>query len=121
MKPKIIILTLLVLMALAMIPVQAMYITMANPQGITERDILVYNSTGQLQGIYNSTSTIALNGSEDYIFSMKPMQTNLLEDPASWLDNAAIPFLQTYYLYIAMMIFLAMIWLGEEITCTTDT
>jgi len=117
MKPKIIILTLLVLMALAMIPVQAGYemtLTMSNPSGIAERDVLVYFANGSLQGFYNSTSVITLDTNESYIMAMRPMQTNFLEDPGDWLDTQAIPFLQTYYLYIAMMIFLAAIWLGRK-------
>ena len=76
---------------------------MANPNGIAERDILVYNSTGQLQGVFNSTSTIPLNGSEDYIFSMKPLQTNPLEDPVDWLVNDAFPFIQTYVTALLIM------------------
>ena len=114
MKPKIIILTLLVLMVLAMIPVQAMNITMANPSGIAERDILVYDSAGQLYGFYNSTSTISINGTEDYIFSMKPLQSNPLEDPGDWLTNNSIPFVTSNATYLILMIFLAMLWLGRK-------
>ena len=95
----------IVLMALLLvIPAQAQYITMANPQGIAERDILVYNSTGQLQGVFNSTSTIPLNGTEDYIFSMKPLQTNPFEDPADWLTNTAFPFLQSQIIGIVILL-----------------
>jgi hypothetical protein len=93
-------------MALAIIPSTAQYITMANPQGIAERDILVYNSTGQLQGVFNSTSTIPLNGSEDYIFSMKPLQTNPLEDPQDWLTNNFFPYIQTYVTALLIGVFL---------------
>jgi hypothetical protein len=96
MKQKLCLLMLAALVVMLAYPVCAMTITMANPQGITERDILVYNSTGQLQGFYNSTSVIPLNGSEDYIFSMKPMQVNVFEDPLAWLTADAFPFVQTY-------------------------
>ena len=110
MKPKLIILTLLVLMVLAMIPVQAMNITMANPNGIAEHDIIVYDSAGQLYGFYNSTSTISVNGSEDYIFSMKPLQTNPLEDPIDWLANVAFPFVTSNVIGIFIIVLLAAYW-----------
>jgi hypothetical protein len=111
---RILCLTLLVLMALAMIPVQAMNITMANPSGIAQRDILVYDSAGQLYGLYNSTSTISINGTEDYVFSMKPMQTNPMEDPADWLTNNSIPFVTSNVTYIIIMIVLAALWFGRK-------
>lgn len=69
-------------------PAQAQTITMSNPAGIAERDILVYDSTGQLQGFYNSTSVITINGSQDYVFMMKPVRTNPLEDPGDWMNSA---------------------------------
>jgi hypothetical protein len=103
---RMIIISLLVLMALAMMPVQAQYITMANPAGIAERDILVYNSTGSLQGVYNSTSTIELNGSQDYIFSMKPLSTNPMEDPGDWLNSVAFPFITSNLIAIIVCCFL---------------
>jgi|WetSurMetagenome_2_1015567.scaffolds.fasta_scaffold22087_2 hypothetical protein len=106
------IMILLVLLAITILivipPARANYITMANPQGIAERDILVYNATGQLQGLYNSTSTIELNGSQDYIFSMKPLQTNPFEDPADWLVHTAFPFMQSQVIGIFLcLVFLA--------------
>lgn len=103
MKTKIIILTLLVLMALAMIPVQAMNITMANPSSISDRDIIVFDSTGQTYGLYNSTSTISLNGTEDYIFTLKPARTNPLEDPYDWVVNEAFPFLESNFIALAIL------------------
>ena len=98
--------SLLVLMALAMMPVQAQYITMANPAGIAERDILVYNSTGALQGVYNSTSTIELNGSQDYIFSMKPLSVNPMEDPTDWLVNRMFPLIESNLAAVIISCFL---------------
>lgn len=106
----IMILLMLITVILLVHPVQAQYITMANPQGIAERDILVYNSTGQLQGVYNSTSTIPLNGSEDYIFSMKPLQTNPLEDPADWLVNTVFPFVTSQILGIVLILIFIIWW-----------
>lgn len=114
MKHKLTIIALIALMAFVLMPVQAMNITMANPSGIAQRDIIVYDSLGQMYGFYNSTSTISLNGTEDYIFSMKPMQSNPMEDPADWLVNNSIPFIQSNVTYILIMIILAAIWLGRK-------
>jgi len=117
MKPKIIILTLLVLMALAMIPVQAGYemtLTMSNPSGISERDILVYFPNGSLQGFYNSTSVITLDTNESYIMAMRPMKTNPIEDPGTWLSNDFIPLVTSNAAAIILMVFLAMLWLGRK-------
>ena len=115
MKPKTIILTLLVLMVLAMIPCTAQTITMSNPMGISERDMLVYFPNGSLVGLYNSTSVITLDGASDYIFAQRPMQTNPLEDPGDWLTNVAIPFVQSNVIFLVVMVFLiGLFWLGRR-------
>jgi hypothetical protein len=108
MKTKIIILMLIVL--ITMMPVQAQTITLANPQGVTERDIIVYWPNGTMQGYYNSTSVISLDNTSDYIFTMKPMSANPLEDPAAWLTGNAFPFVQTNVLGIVIIIILAAMW-----------
>lgn len=102
----IMILLMLITVALMVYPAQATNITMANPNGIAERDIIVYDSAGQLYGFYNSTSTISINGSEDYIFSMKPLQTNPLEDPGDWMTNVAFPFIVSNVIAIIVLIYL---------------
>ena len=114
MKPKTIILTLLVLMALAIIPCTAQTITMSNPMGISQRDMLVYWPNGSLQGLYNSTSVIVLDNTSDYIFAQRPLQSNPLEDPADWFDNQAVPFVTSNIIYLMAMVFLAAIWLGRK-------
>jgi hypothetical protein len=110
MKQKTIILTLLVLMALAIIPVQAQTITMANPNGLAERDMIVYWPNGTMQGYYNSTSVITLDETSDYIFTMKPVQTNPLEDPIDWLTNTAFPFVTSNVIGIFVIVLLAAYW-----------
>jgi hypothetical protein len=87
MKPKIIILTLLVLMALAMIPAQAMTITMSNPGGQVQRDIAVYFPNGTLAVFANSTSVITLDASSDYIFALKPVGANPMDDFSTWVSD----------------------------------
>ena len=86
---------LIALMVLMVMPAQAQTITMANPSGIAERDIIVYYANGTMQGFYNSTSVITTDGEQDYIFTMKPQRTNPLEDPSDWILNEAFPFLQS--------------------------
>jgi hypothetical protein len=98
-------------------PVQAGYsmtLTMSNPSGITERDIIVYFPNGTMQGYYNSTSVITLDTNESYIMAMKPLQSNPMEDPGDWLTNNAIPFVTSNVTYIVIMVFLAMLWLGRK-------
>ena len=103
MKPKIIILVLLILVMLSAVPVQAQTITMANPGGIAERDMIVYNTDGTMQGYYNSTSVITLNGSLDYIFTMKPVSSNVLDDPGDFLSSS-FDYVQTNVIPIVIII-----------------
>ena len=97
---------LLVLMILVLCtigPAAAQTITMANPMGLSERDMMVYYPNGTLQGFYNSTSVITLDSTTDYIFTMKPVQTNPFEDPGDWLTNTFIPFVQSQSLALVMI------------------
>lgn len=111
MKPNhITIIALLALLALCAMPVQAQTITMANPMGLAERDMIVYWPNGSMQGFYNSTSVIELDNASDYIFAMKPVQTNPLEDPIDWLQNTAIPFVSSQAIGIVLIIILAAFW-----------
>lgn len=87
------------------LPAQAMTITMSNPGGIAERDIIVYYPNGTMQGFYNSTSVITLDANESYIFAMKPLHTNLLEDPGDWMTNQAFPFIQTNVIPLLVVFF----------------
>ena len=96
-----------IVIAILMIPhATAQTITMANPSGIAERDIIVYYANGTMQGFYNSTSVISLDGATDYIFTLKPMRTTPLEDPGDWLTNEALPFAQTYFVPLIALVFL---------------
>lgn len=99
----IMILLMLITVILLVHPVQAMNITMANPSSISDRDIIVFDSLGQTYGLYNSTSTISLNGTEDYIFTLKPARTNPLEDPYDWVVNEAFPFLESNFIALAIL------------------
>lgn len=106
MKKVCLILMLVALVAMVAIPVQAQNITFANPNGMSERDILIYDSQGQLYGLYNSTSTASINGSQDYVFAIKPLQVNPLEDPGDWMVNDAFPFVSSNLAVLIAIMFL---------------
>ena len=110
MNQKILIIALIALMAFVLMPVQAQTITMANPMGLSERDMIVYWPNGTMQGFYNSTSVISLDNTSDYIFAIKPVQTNPFEDPVDWLQNTAFPFVQSQIIGIVLIVILAALW-----------
>ena len=110
MKRLCLTLMLLALIALAATPVQAQTITMANPMGLSERDIIVYWPNGSMVAFANSTSVIELDNTSYYIFVMKPLQTNPFEDPIDWLQNTAFPFVQSQIIGIVLIVILAALW-----------
>ena len=111
---KLCLLALIALMVLMVMPAQAQTITMANPSGIAERDIIVYYANGTMQGFYNSTSVITTDGTQDYIFTMKPQRTNALEDPRDWLMNEAFPFVQSNFIAIIVLVVALSILVGRR-------
>lgn len=113
-KNQILIIALCALMAIIISPVSAQTITFANPNGIAERDYLIYYGNGTLAAFVNSTSVVTLDGSLDYIFTLKPVQTNLLEDPADWLSNTGFPFIQTNVIPIMILFFLVAMIFGRR-------
>ena len=112
----IMILLMLISVVLIVHPAQAgeLTLTMSNPMGISERDIVVYYPNGTMQGFYNSTSVITIDTNESYIMAMRPMQTNPLEDPGTWLTNNFIPLVTSNAAAIILIVFLAMLWLGRK-------
>src|SRR5512133_2643718 len=93
MKLNVALIALLALVALVTMPVQAQTITLSNPGAIAERDIMVYFPNGTMQGFYNSTSVIEIDNTSDYIFTMKPLSSNFIDDPGDYLVNTALPFI----------------------------
>jgi len=110
MKKHLLIVALASLVFLAAMPAQAQTITMSNPGGIAERDIAVYWPNGSLYGYYNASSVITLDNTSDYLFTMKPVSSNLLEDPVDWMTNTAFPFIQTNIIGIFVLVVLAAYW-----------
>jgi hypothetical protein len=109
MKLTFTIIALIALLVLVSMPANAQTIAMTNPDGVGNRDILIYyvdlNSTPALYGLYNTTSIITLNNTYDYIFTLKPQNVNLLDDPATFL-SLMIAWLQTNVIAIFVLVFL---------------
>ena len=106
MKPNFILIALMALILISVFPVQAVQtITMADPSSTSPRDILVYNSSGSLIGLYNTTSIITTDPNTSYIFTLKPQYTNPLDDPVTWL-NSMLSYLTTHAIEIIVAAFL---------------
>ena len=113
MKQKeILIIALIALLLMAVMPAQALTVTMSNPDATMERDVIVYavNDTGianvtGLYGLYNTTSIIDIDENFSYIFVLKPQYTNPLEDPLTWI-NSAFSYVSTNIIPIVVIIFL---------------
>lgn len=107
MKKNVLLLTItaLFLISLMLIPVQAQTIIMANPGGIADRDIIVYYPNGTMQGYYNTTSVISLSDNQDYIFTLKPIGANPLEDPGDFLQTA-FDYVQSNVIALIVLFFL---------------
>lgn len=96
---------LLALITMAVMPVQAMTITMSNPDATIERDIIAYWPNGTIYGSYNTTSIIDLDDGSDYIFVLKPQYSNPLDEPVVWV-NSMFSFIGTNILPIFITVFL---------------
>ena len=110
MKIGLVVVALAALAFLAAMPVQAQTISMSNPGGIADRDIVVFWPNGTMYGYYNASSVITLDNTSDYFFTLKPVSSNLLEDPVDWMTNTAFPFVQTNVIGIFVLIVLAAYW-----------
>ena len=104
-KQFILIIALLALLAFITMPVQAMTITMSNPDATIERDIIAYWPNGTIYGSYNTTSIIDLDAGSDYIFVLKPQYSSPLDEPVVWV-NSMFSFIGTNILPILITIFL---------------
>ena len=105
MKTKLMLIALMALVMLALVPASAQTITMADPSGTSQKDVLVYYSNGTLAGLYNTTSIITTDGNYSYIFTLKPQYSNPLDDPITWL-NSTFAYIGTNVTYLAIALFL---------------
>ena len=54
--------------------------------GLGAQTIVIYDVNGTLVEETNSTSTVSLNSSQDYVFVLQPTKMNLLKDPLQAVD-----------------------------------
>jgi len=116
MKKQVLLLTIttLLLIAVMTIPASAQTIQMANPNALSQQDIVVYNYNGTLYGQYNTTSLITLADGTNYIFTLKPQYANPLDDPVTWLQTS-FSYVSTYATPLIIIIFLiGLLYLGRK-------
>ena len=108
MKNKIMIIALRALLLLASTPVQALTITMSNPDATMEKDIMVYQANVTdvwMYGLYNTTSIIDIDSNYSYLFVLKPQYSNPLDEPITWLENT-FSYVSTNIIPIIIIVFL---------------
>ena len=107
-KQQVLIIALIALLLMAVMPAQALNVTMANPDSTMERDVVVYQANLTdvwMYGLYNTTSIIDLDEGYSYIFVLKPQYSNPLDDPLTWLDST-FSYVSTNIIPIVIIIFL---------------
>ena len=96
--------TLLFLCSPAVSAVQ--YISFAQPDTLVQKDIYLYNGTGSLIGLYNTTSTgIEIPAGTDLIFILKPQYSSPLDDPSTWL-NSTFSYVESNLAALVIILFL---------------
>jgi len=68
--------------------------------------ILVYNATGHLLGEYNTTDTVILNSTQDYIFVLKPSEQVWFQNPLNALElfKVSVPAFLSYLLFAVVIV-----------------
>lgn len=94
MKRCLLIIALMALIFLTACPVQAVNVSFTSIDGVSDRDMYLYQS-GVFVGLYNTTST-AIDLTQDTEIVFRPQTANLLENPTYWVTNVALPFVQTH-------------------------
>lgn len=99
------------IIVLTLNPASAQTITITNSAGSSLRDINVYYpnaTTGQMDllGRYNTTSIITTDGDTSYTFDLVPMESNPLTDPTDWMNNQALPYINTNITALVALCFL---------------
>jgi hypothetical protein len=89
----------------------AQYISFAQPDTLTQKDIYLYgfnNTTAdyELLGLYNTTSTgIEVPNGTDLMFVIKPQYSTPLDDPGTWL-SAMLSYVSSNLAALVIIIFL---------------
>ena len=97
----------ILLVLLLIVPATAIqYVSFAQPDTLTQKDIYLYNASGSLLGLYNTTSTgIELPASGDVMFVIKPQYSTPLDDPGTFLDSG-FAFVETNVIPLVVILFL---------------
>jgi hypothetical protein len=110
----------MLLQAFILAGAEAQTLTITNSAGSSLRDINVYfpnATTGQMDllGRYNTTSVITTDGDISYTMDLVPIESNPLTDPTDWLNNQAIPFVQSNIIgLIAIMFLIGLFYAGTR-------
>ena len=90
------------------------YISFAQPDAFSQKDIYLYNGTGSLLGLYNTTSTgIPIPNGTDLMFIIKPQSASPLDDPGAWLSST-FSYVSTNIVALITIIFLIGLLLGRK-------
>lgn len=93
--------TIFLLLLLCFPGVMAQTVSFADPDATVHKDVYIFNASGSLIGVYNTTSNgIEIPADSDLIFTLKPQYSNPLDDPGtylasviSWLETNALSLL----------------------------
>jgi hypothetical protein len=82
------------------------YVSFAQPDTLTQKDIYLYNASGSLIGLYNTTSTgVELPATGDVMFVIKPQYSTPLDEPGTWL-SATFSYVSSNLAALVIIIFL---------------
>jgi hypothetical protein len=92
----------------------AQYISFAQPDTLTQKDIYLYNASGSLIGLYNTTSTaIEIPAAGDIMFVIKPQYSTPLDEPGTWL-SATFSYVSSNLAPIIIILFLIGVLLARK-------
>jgi len=97
---------LIVFLILFLGTVNALNITLSDITLGKQIKVLVYDSKGNLVGEYNSTDTITLNTTSDYIFVFKPSSSDWFNNPLNALElfKLSVPPTLSYVLFLSVIL-----------------
>jgi len=82
------------------------YVSFAQPDTLTQKDVYLYNASGSLLGLYNTTSTgIELPATGDVMFVIKPQYSSPLDEPGTFMGSA-FAYVETNLIPLIIFMFL---------------
>ena len=90
------------------------YVSFAQPDTLVQKDIYLYNASGSLLGLYNTTSTgIEMPAAGDVMFVIKPQYSSPLDDPSTFVDSG-FAYVETNIIPLIAIIFLIALLLSRK-------